>query len=368
MLNKLASVFAALFVLMGVYGLNAQYKEHTIFVGTYTQKESKGIYSISIHDDHTFGQPKLAVETDNPSFLAFADNDRELLAVNENGTEKGGGSVSAFKVDKDSLILINKRPSGGNHPCFVAVDESGNVLTANYSSGTVGWLQLAENGRLSPLKSILKHHGKSVSDRQESPHAHSVYFYEEKIISVDLGADKLYFSQIDTVGNILKSMDSLLMPAGSGSRHLAIHPNNQWIYVANELNNSVDFLQKDSIGKFTLKNTTSTLPDSFDKDSYVADIHVSNDGKYLYVSNRGHNSIMVYGIDGDTGYLKPKYVIPTLGEWPRNFALSPDNNYLVVANQQSDNLVLYERNVTSGMLTFKDEVAVPSPVFVLFKK
>lgn len=340
----------------------------TVFIGTYTQKDSKGIYAVTVNDDYTFGEIKLAVASENPSFLAFSDTGKALLAVNENGYNKGGGTVSSFKVNGDSLTFINKRPSGGEHPCFVTVNELGDVLAANYTSGTIGRLKLEKNGELSNLKAIQHHYGKSVTDRQKGPHAHSVYFFEDHIISADLGTDHLYFSVMNDYTDVLLMTDSIAMPPGSGPRHLAFHPNKKWIYVANELANTVGFVQRTATGNWERKTTTSTLPESFNKESYVADIHLSSDGRFLYVSNRGHNSLVAFGINRETGYLTPKYFSPSLGEWPRNFSLSPNEDYLIVANQHTNNLVLFKRDIPSGIITAADQVSVPSPVYVLFKK
>ncbi len=367
MAHKLLSLLSLTFLVLQPKILTAQNPIDTIFIGTYTDKDSKGIYSLIVNDDYSFGSLKLAASTSNPSFLTFSEDGNTLLAVNENSNRNGGGMVSSFKVHADSLIFINKQPSGGEHPCFVTVNMQGDVLTANYTSGSIGRLTLENNGQLSKLKSLQQHMGKSITERQKSPHAHSVYFFDDLIISANLGTDHLYLSKLNNYTDVLIMLDSIAIPPGSGPRHLAIHPNKKWIYVANELNNTVGFLQRTTTEKFEYKTTTSTLPDSFNKENYVADIHLSSDGKYLYVSNRGHNSIVVFAINQKTGYLTPKYFNPILGKWPRNFNLSPKEDYLIVANQHSNNLVLFKRDIATGLLTVFDEIAVPSPVCVLFK-
>ncbi len=334
------------------------------YVGTYTNTQSEGIYTYALADDGEIKQVGLAARSENPSFLAKSADQKYLLAVNEN-TE---GTVSSFEIQKDSLSLIDKSPSGGAHPCFVAVNDLGQVLTANYSSGTIGLLQIDESGALSSLLDVQQHDGKGSHPRQDAPHAHSVWFDPgtNTIISVDLGTNELLFSNIDQKTNKLLPAipHALQMDPGAGPRHLAFHPNKPWIYVVNELTSSVSLVAKDTSG-YKVKASFSALPEGFTEENTCADIHISDDGNFLYASNRGHNSIAIFFIETN-GDLKILGHESTRGNGPRNFALSPDNSFLLVANQLTDNIVSFKRDAGSGKLEYVTEVSAPTPVCILF--
>lgn len=334
----------------------------TFYVGTYTNLDSKGIYKYVLHQDGSLENLGLVAETSHPSYLALSKNGNSLVAVNENDP----GTVTSFKIKKDTLIKQNQASSGGVHPCFVMVSEQNEVLVANYSSGSVGLLQLKNDGALSDLKYREQHTGKGITDRQEAPHAHSVYMLPEsdhEIVSVDLGSNQLWFSKIQDEKLVIT--DTLAMASGAGPRHLAFHPEKNWIYVLNELDNTISLVKKN--GKdYEVGQSFSMLPDGYNEFSKAADIHLSPDGNFLYASNRGHDSIVIYRISED-GNLKRIGFEPTRGNEPRNFALSPDGTYLIVANQNSDNLVVFQRNEITGKLSFMSDIQAPTPVCVLFE-
>ena len=336
----------------------------TFYLGTYTNNQSKGIYTYSLVDDGAIQLVGLAARSENPSFLAKSADQKFLLVVNEN-TE---GTVSSFEIQKDSLAFIEKRPSGGAHPCFVATNDQNYVLTANYTSGTIGLLKINDSGSLSPLLGVQQHNGQGSHPRQDSPHAHSVWFEPgtNTIISVDLGTNELLFSTIDPETNQLlpATPQALQMDPGAGPRHLAFHPKKPWIYVVNELTSSVSLVTKDAAG-YSLGSSFSTLPEGFDEENTCADIHISDDGNFLYASNRGHNSIAIFSVETN-GDLSPVGHESTRGNGPRNFALSPDNAFLLVANQLTDNIVSFKRDAESGKLEYITEVFAPTPVCILF--
>ena len=336
----------------------------TFYVGTYTEKQSEGIYTYSLFDDGTLALVGLAAEAENPSFLTKSTDGRILIAVNENEA----GTVSSFKILGDSLQFMNQQSSGGKHPCFVAINDAGSVLTANYSSGTVGLLQLMDDGAMSSLLDVQQHEGQGSHERQDGPHAHSVWFAPDglAIISVDLGTNELVFSTLDPQNQKLQpaAQQSLKMEPGAGPRHLAFHPEQSWAYVINELNSTISRIQKDENG-YSLKTSYSTLPEGYSGENYTADIHISKDGRFLYASNRGHNSIAIFAIEND-GNLVLKGHESTRGEWPRNFALSPDDAYLLVANQHSDNIVSFKVEPDTGRLEFVSEIHAHTPVCILF--
>jgi 6-phosphogluconolactonase len=334
------------------------------YVGTYTKNSSEGIYKYSLLDNGKIEFIGLSVKTDNPSFITKSADEKYLLAV----SEEKNGIVKSFEINKDSLEFISKSSSGGAHPCFVAVNKEGYVLVANYTGGNIGLLKLGNNGKLSTLLDVQQHYGKGITERQKTPHAHSVWFEpnDKNIISVDLGTDELIFSSIDSGKQELISSahNKLKINAGAGPRHLAFHPSKKWIYIVNELNSSVSLVKKKK-NNYSLEYSFSTLPKNYIEKNTCADIHISNDGKFLYASNRGHNSIAIFSIKTD-GKLKLLGHESTRGNGPRNFALSPSNNFILVANQHTDNLVSFKRDVKTGRLKYVMEVKISTPVCILF--
>lgn len=340
----------------------------TFYVGTYTKKDSKGIYKYQISSDGKLSNVGLMAEVINPTFLTKSKDKKTLFAVGE--TDKNGtGFISAFKIEKDSLQLINKTETGGANPCFVAINNDNYIVVANYSGGNVGLLKAEASGELSPLLHVQQHAGKGTTERQKSPHPHSAWFHpnKEEIIAVDLGTNELWFSKIDSVKNelVFTAQKKLKMAEGAGPRHLTFHPNNKWIYVLNELKNTVS-LVKEKNNVYAVDFSTNTLPSDFKAFSKAADIHISNDGKFLYASNRGHESIVIYEVNPENGRLKTVGYQSVLGAHPRNFALTPDNQFLLVANQDTDNIVSFKRDAKTGKLILVDEISAPTPVCILF--
>ena len=336
---------------------NAKY----FYVGTYTNGDSEGIYKYMMNEDGTLKKVGLVARADNPSFLAH--NGAYLVSVNENED----GTIQSYKIESDSLQLINTTSTGGAHPCFVTMNDQGNVLVANYTGGNVGWLDLGENGMLSDLKSLQQHSGSGPTDRQESAHAHSTWFVGQsnEVISVDLGTDELWLSALNQEEGVLKlHADRVKMEAGAGPRHIAFHPNN-WIYVLNELNGTVTRVARKEAGAYEVLESISTLPDDFDGFNKCADIHLSSDGAFLYASNRGHDSIVIYKVNAD-GTLALVGFESTQGATPRNFTFSPDEDFLLVANKDANNIVSFKRNVETGTLEHVSTVEAPAPVCLLF--
>jgi 6-phosphogluconolactonase len=338
------------------------------YVGTYTNGDSKGIYKYELSAEGKLKQIGLMAATSNPSFLAKSNDDKTLFAVDE-ANEEGTGFVKSFSIEKDSLLLISKSKSGGAHPCFITVNEKNQVLVANYSGGNVGFLQADTSGNLSPLLYVQQHTGKGTTDRQTAPHAHSTWFHPAKkeIISVDLGSNELWFSKIDTTNKELVFTDqkTVQMPEGAGPRHLTFHPNHQWIYVLNELNNTVS-LVKEKEDSYYVDTSISIIPEGYAEYTKGADIHISKDGQFLYASNRGHNSIVIFKVNAENGSLNLVGFEPVKGGNPRNFSLSSDNKFLLVANRDTNNMVSFKRDEITGTLTFVDEVTAPDPVCILF--
>ena len=343
------------------------------YVGTYTSDKpfdeggSEGIYEYALDDRGKLTKNRLVAKSDNPSFITKSSDGRFLIAVNEIDSADGEGTVESYLMGEGELKKLSESGSGGAHPCFVATNSAGQVITANYTSGNVGLLNISKNGTLSELLDVQQHDGKGTTERQEAPHAHSAWFRPDGrgVISVDLGTNELWFSSISNNKFVPSSPNKLAMKNGAGPRHVAFHPNGKYIYVMNELDNTVGLLiiKGDEI---VLGDVTSILPDGFAGESKAADIHVSPDGNYVYASNRGHNSIAIMKVDATTGILKLITTESVKGDGPRSFKISPNGKFLVVANQLSNNIVSFKRNKETGLLSFVSEVFAPTPVCILF--
>jgi len=348
------------------------------FVGTYTNNGSEGIYIYSL--DSATGKLSnlgLAGKSDNPSFLALNSNGKILLAVNEVKNEQSMGYIESFNINPENhhLTVVNKVLSGGAHPCYVSVNQEGYVLAANYSGGNVALFRMDGSGRLSNFIDIQQHFGHGINTaRQGEPHVHSAYFEpsSHRIFVSDLGTDSVSVYSIKDEGNGTKlgkgAIPAVKIRPGSGPRHLAFHPNMKLVYVINELSNDISVVVLNNDGSFTTIETVSTLPKGYNKPSNCADIHISNDGRFLYASNRGYNTIAVFSVDQMNGKIKLIGQEPTRGDTPRNFTLSPNEDFLLVGNQNSQNIVSFRRDSKSGMLKYVDQIKAFKPICLLFCK
>ena len=347
-----------------------------LYIGTYTGAKSKGIYSSRLDlKSGALSPPVLAAESANPSFIAIHPTRDFLYAVNEIGTFEGkpSGSVSAFSINRTAgtLTALNRQPSVGGGPAHLTVDHGGkNILVANYGGGSVAVLPIGGDGTLKPATAFIQHAGSSVNpDRQKEPHAHSVNVDSSDRIAyvADLGLDKVMIYRLDAATGALTANDPAFAAAqpGAGPRHLSIHPQGGFAYVINELQNSVTAFARDSArGGLTPLQTISTLPaDQKAAPNYsTAEVLVHPSGKFLYGSNRGHDSICVFTIDQKTGRLTFVETVPTQGSTPRGFGIDPSGAYLVAGNQRSDSVVVFRVDQQSGRLTptgSKIEVGAP---------
>lgn len=339
------------------------------YVGTYTNKDSKGIYKYLLQKDGSLRSLGLVAKTESPAFLAMSADKKYLLAVNEISNE-GVGSVESYLIKADSLTLISRRSSGGGHPCYITVNDVGFVLTPNWTGGNMGLLRLNKEGELSPIQDVQIHSGSSIGNNQQGPHAHSALFVpsENRIITADLGTNEIWFSTLDARQQKLIPSDppSLAMKPGAGPRHMVIHPNGQWIYVLNELNCTVTLVKRSDNGNYNIDVSISTLPIGYSEPNTTADIHISSDGKFLYASNRGHNSIAIFNVNAGNGSLNLIGHEPTLGYAPRNFSLSPDDNFLLVANRHTNNIVSFIRDKSTGLLNNVDNIEALTPSCIIF--
>lgn len=346
------------------------------YVGTYTDSGSEGIYRFGLNTNsgklHSNG---LAVLSENPSYLTLTKDGKHLLSVRETRDEnnRSMGYIELFNVDESgNLSSVNKVSSGGAHPCHVAVNEEGAVVASNYSEGNVTLMRISPEGELSEVLSADQHTGKGpVLDRQDKPHVHSALFEPngKRIFVADLGIDQVKVYTIDKTAFALKpyKYPEIRMVPGSGPRHMAIHPNGKLLFVANELGNSVSVVQLLKNGNYKIVETVSTLPTGYSKSNTCADIHLSPDASFLYVSNRGMNTIAIFSVLAKEEKIKLIGHEDTKGEMPRNFTLTPDGDYLLVANQNTNNIAAFKRNAETGLLTFTDEINAFKPVCLLFK-
>jgi 6-phosphogluconolactonase len=349
-----------------------------VYIGTYTKPEkSKGIYLFSL--DASSGKltsKGLAGEVASPSFLAVHPSRRYLYAAGEVDTFKGkkSGAVSAFSIGQDGrLALLNQQPSGGSGPCFVAIDKTGrNALVANYNAGSVACLPIEADGKLKEPTSIVQHEGSSVNpQRQKEPHAHSINLSPDNrfALAADLGTDQILIYRLDAEKGTLTAAGAARVPPGSGPRHFAFHPNGKFAYAINEMASTVTaFAWDGEKGELTPPiETTTTLPAGFVGTTYCAEVQVHPSGKFLYGSNRGHDSITVFTIDQETGRITAVETESTRGKWPRNFGIDPSGRWMIVANQNSDSLSVFKIDQASGKLDPVGEtVECFSPVCVKF--
>ena len=355
---------------------SSQSREMTLFIGTYTSSTSEGIYVYRMNSETGHLTKVSAIKSENPSFLTIDRSGRFLYAVNEVPQFEGkpSGAVSAYAIDaKGNLKFLNQQPSMGADPCHLTVDRRrSNLLVANYTGGNIALLPILKNGTLGPASDVKQHEGSGPKEQQKGPHAHCIILdpLERHALAADLGSDKVMIYRFDPVTSKLQpaKQPSAALKAGAGPRHLTLHPNGRYAYVINELDSTMTTLKYNATrGTLETVNTISTLPAGFTKTSYCADVHLSPSGKFLYGSNRGHNSIVVFAIDGRTG--KPSLVehVSTEGNWPRNFVIDPTGRFLLVANQRSDNVVVFRIDAKTGRLTPSGQTAtVPVPVCLKF--
>jgi 6-phosphogluconolactonase len=365
-----------LFLFLMLPVIAAAQKEYYLLTGTYTSGKSEGIYVYKFNIETGNASFVSSVKTPNPSFLAVSPNHKYVYAVNENAdssrfTEMG--SVVAYSFDKSdgTLHFLNRQLSGGKHPCYVTIDKTGKwVIAGNYSSGTIGVLPAKKDGSLDSASQVIEHSGYSVnSERQEGPHVHSTVFSKDNswLFVPDLGIDKTMIYSFNNKTGQLKegTVPFALSEPGAGPRHFEFHPNGQFAYLIEEMTGTVSvfyYLKKD--GQLNMIQTISALPPEYTGPVGSADIHVSPDGKFVYASNRGEsNTIAIFAVNNQTGMLRLIGHQSTLGKKPRNFNFDPSGNFLLIANQDSDEIVIFKRNKDTGFLTDTGKrINVGSPV------
>lgn len=365
-------------LLMSIVGMSALAKKHIMFVGTYTKGITNGIFVYSF-DDQTgkLIDLKIPAVSNNPSFLTISGDKKYLYSVGElddlDANQSGG--VSAFRIEKNGqLTLINSVLTNGANPCHVCLSPDGTKLVAsNYTGGNLSLFNIQPDGSLSELIQKVQHTGSGpFPGRQTEPHTHSARFDSsgKHLYTADLGTDELRIYQVGTGNKTLKpgAQPFVKFAPGSGPRHFDLSADGNFMYVIHELSSTISVLIKyGDVWKEI--QTIKTLPKDFSGESWCADIHVSADGRFVYGSNRGHNSIAVFKRDQISGRLEMIQTASVEGNWPRNFTLDPTGRFLLVANQRSNDITVFKVDETSGKLSFTGIKAKnESPVCLQFLK
>lgn len=332
----------------------------TVYFGTYTKRESKGIYKAQFNSETgQLSNLELVAEEPNPTYLAF-DKAGRLYSV---GAENGQGGIVAFDTD---FSLLNHVVSEGAPHCYVAVDEERNlVYAANYHKGQVLVYKRLENGSLE-LTDIAQHQGSGPHENQASAHVHFSDLTPDKfLVTCDLGADQVVTYKVSDQGKVEK-LATYQAAAGSGPRHIVFHPVAKIAYLICELNSTIEVLIYDGWGEFEHLQTISTLPQDHTGFNGTAAIRITKDGKFVYGSNRGNDSIAVYKTLGDAS-LELVQIVSTHGKTPRDFTLSPDEKHLIAVHQDSDNATVFSRDTETGRLTeLSHDFYLPEAVCVTF--
>jgi 6-phosphogluconolactonase len=376
------SLLLASLVAMAGWGVLAQAPadDYFMYLGTYTAHASKGIYAYRFQPS----TGKLTfmggvATTPSPSFLAVHPNGRVLYAANENDPSIAAGKenyVSAFAIDQATgrLTFLNNQSARGGWPCHISIDKTGStLLVANYANGSVASIPIQPDGKLGTAVTVDQHKGKSVNpERQAGPHAHFLSPSPDNryALSADLGLDQVLIYRFDSATSRLtpNSPPSVALSPGTGPRHLTFNPNGNFVYVNGELNSTVTAFSYDATaGTLKALQTLSTLPAGFKGTNSTAEIQTDAAGKFVFVSNRGHDSIAVFGIDKTAGTLIALGHVPTGGKTPRFFTLDPSGKFLFAANQDSSTVTVFRMDPGTAKLTpaqtLKD---VPEPVSIVF--
>ena len=348
-----------------------------VYIGTYTDHGSEGIYSYRF--DLTTGKVAslgLAAESANPSFLAVSANGRFLYAINEVNVFEGqpAGSVSSFSVDAGigKLSALSQVSAGGEGPAYITLDHTGKyALVANYPLGSVAVFPILKNGGLGKATAFVQHQGSSVNlERQQGPHAHAIAMSPDNRFAIvaDLGLDQLIVYPFDSTKGKLGPSHVLKTAPGAGPRHLVFAPSGKFLYVINEMASTIAAYSYDAAnGTLHQFQTISTLPQGFTGKNTAAEIEIAPSGRFLYASNRGNDSIAVFAVDPLKGTLALVEFDSAGGRTPRNFTIDPTGSWLLAANQESDNIVFFRVDVRTGHLTPTSEVLqLSSPVCVKF--
>lgn len=333
-------------------------QEFYLLIGTYDSPGSEGIYIYRFNADNGTAKPVSHIKTSNPSYLTISNDERFVYSVNENGKNGNGGEVTSFSFDKKNgrLSYVNTQSSGGDHPCYIEMDKTGKwVFAGNYSSGNLAVFPVRKGGGLSSADTLIQHTGQGINEqRQKGPHVHCTVLSPNNkwLLVPDLGIDKTMIYRFDAGTGKLSTgkQKYIASDPGAGPRHFVFHPNNKVGYLIEELSGTVA-AHKFKQGRFKRIQRVSTLVEGDSSFAGSADLHISRDGKFLYASNRGNiNNIAIFSLN-NKGKLNLIGHQPTLGNTPRHFNFDPTGTYLLVCNQNSNEIVIFKRDINTGQLT-----------------
>lgn len=348
-------------VLLVIFFLLANCKPNTVplYVGTYTNGDSEGIYKFDFNlETGILSNKTLAAIIDNPSFIDFSPNKAYLYAVGEGKTM----SVTAFKLKDDgTLEVLNSRSSNGKYPCHVSINEEGDkAVVSNYGGGNFSIYNINADGSLGEASQIFDHNLEN-----KKAHTHSAQFFKDKLYVADLGRNAVYLYTFKDGSYVLESPSIIKMEGNPGPRHFEITKNGDFIYIINEYGSSITSVKHTASG-YTQIDDDSTLDENYKGPNSCADIHLSKDERFLYGSNRGENSIAVFKRNLGNGEITKIQNIPVHGNWPRNFTLDPTGKFLLVANKKSNNISVFKIDSETGKLNFLHDIKTPAPVCLLF--
>lgn len=349
-----------------------------LIVGSYTNKNPTGINIFSFNEiDGSVNYISGVEGFENPSFISVDEKNNYVFAVSETAKtkEKEGGQILSYEICKETgkLTQLSAQLTNGGAPCHLSVDNSGrNVYVVNYSGGSVCRFSVDETGQIKPFDDLVQHSGKSIRpDRQEAPHPHSIILdaSNEFAYVPDLGLDKIFIYKLDQEPHSFVAFKEINVHPGAGPRHLVFHPKLPFAYVINELDCTICVFKVELDGTLTIQQTIPTLFETNLTEDSGADIHIAPNGKFLYASNRGHDSITIFQINRKDGSLTQVGNCSTYGKTPRNFAISPNGRYLLAANQNSDSIIIFEIDKETGLLTDPiNSIKVSEPVCIKFMK
>ncbi|GAA3634322.1 lactonase family protein [Flavivirga jejuensis] len=331
----------------------------TLYVGTYTDGASEGIYRLQFNTKTgELSDKMLAVATQNPSFISFSPNKKYIYAAGEGSTS----AVSSFKVESDGkLKFINTVSSNGKGPCHVSVNAIGDkAVVSNYTGGNISIYSINKDGSLNEASQVFDH-----NTGEKNAHAHSAQFYKDQLYVADLGMNAVYQYQLKNNAYNLVSNAIVKTTGNPGPRHFSLSNDGKFIYIINEYGNSITSVKKTANG-FIEIDSDATLKENYNGKSYCADIHLSKDERFLYGSNRGENTIAVFKRDPSNGTIEKIQNISVHGDWPRNFTLDPTGKFVLVANKKSNNISVFKIDPENGKLTFLHAIDLPTPVCLLF--
>ncbi len=369
-MKTILSAVLTIVIVTSLISCNVQ--KEILYVGTYSQRESQGIYVYEYErETGAFKLVQTKPEISDPNFIVIHPNGKLLYTVNTIAIETGKqDQISSFTINQEdgSLSLINQIPAYGRGACHISLDKTGNYLfVSHYSSGSLAVFSINKDGSIKDTIQTVQYHGVGATQRQRGPNVHSILVSPDNrfVYVADLGLDKVMIYELDQKTGMLSPAEQpfVSVSPGAGPRHFTFHPEGPYFYLAQEMGSKVSAYKRDpSTGALTEMQTLSTLPEGFEGRNSVADIHTDPKGKYLYVSNRGHNSLAIYSIAED-GQLELLAHESVQGDHPRNFMVDPKGEFVLVANKNSDNIVKFSLDPASGLLKHDGfSLSVPAPV------